>query len=269
MLNNFLVKFDLSVRLPVQPVAIALFIAHLFDCQYAASTIMTYVAAISFLHKLYGLPDPGTNFLVQRAILGVKKTKPQIDLRLPITLPILKKLTDALNVCVQTSYHIIMFRSMYLLAFASFLRVGEITVSNKNFKNVLQLHNLQRSTNSKGLNIIFHNFKHSAGRQVKIDIARKNDGYCPVESLEKYLSIRGSKPGFLYTWPSGNPVTRKQFTEVLKYTLTFCNLDPNLYKAHSFRIGAACHATALGYSDTQIREMGRWRSDAFKSYIRL
>ena len=41
------------------------------------------------------------------------------------------------------------------------------------------------------------------------------------------------------------------------------------YKGHSFRIGAASPAAECGYSETQIRLLGRWKSDAFKKYIRL
>ena len=31
---------------------------------------------------------------------------------------------------------------------------------------------------------------------------------------------------------------------------------------------AACHAADLGYTDSQIRALGRWKSDGFKLYIR-
>ena len=40
------------------------------------------------------------------------------------------------------------------------------------------------------------------------------------------------------------------------------------YKGHSFRIGGACHAAEKGYSYAQIRALGRWKSDAFKTYLR-
>ena len=40
------------------------------------------------------------------------------------------------------------------------------------------------------------------------------------------------------------------------------------YKGHSFRIGAATFAAECGFSDAQIRLMGRWQSDAFRKYIR-
>ena len=50
--------------------------------------------------------------------------------------------------------------------------------------------------------------------------------------------------------------------------LKFCGLDTSRYKGHSFRIGAASHAADKGFSDAQIRTLGRWKSDAFHLYIR-
>lgn len=41
------------------------------------------------------------------------------------------------------------------------------------------------------------------------------------------------------------------------------------YAGHSFRIGAANTAVAMGLEDTMIQAMGRWRSDVYLSYIRL
>ena len=51
--------------------------------------------------------------------------------------------------------------------------------------------------------------------------------------------------------------------EQLNRALRFCNLDPTLYKAHSFCIGAATLAAARGLSEVQIRQLGRWKSKAF------
>ena len=40
-------------------------------------------------------------------------------------------------------------------------------------------------------------------------------------------------------------------------------------KYHSFRIGGATNAMCKGISYESIKAMGRWQSDAAKSYIRI
>ena len=51
-------------------------------------------------------------------------------------------------------------------------------------------------------------------------------------------------------------------------TVSVCGLDSSRYKGHSFRIGAASLSAEKGLSDSQIRAMGRWNSNAFRKYIR-
>jgi hypothetical protein len=41
------------------------------------------------------------------------------------------------------------------------------------------------------------------------------------------------------------------------------------FTTHSFRTGAASMMAILGYSDSDIKAMGRWSSRAFETYIRL
>ena len=53
------------------------------------------------------------------------------------------------------------------------------------------------------------------------------------------------------------------------YPLQWAGLDPTKYKAHSFRIGAATTAADMGMSETHIQLMGRWKSTAFRRYIRI
>lgn len=91
---------------------------------------------------------------------------------------------------------------------------------------------------------------------------------CAVEALQRYLTLRGNRPGYLYCWQSGAAVSRAEFSTVLNSCLVFCGLDTSVYKSHSFRIGAARHAVSKGFSDAQIRVLVRWHSDGFNKYIR-
>ncbi len=268
MFVMFMKQFNFDSSLPVSPITMALFISHMHSNKYAASTIATYVSAVGYIHKLYNLQDPANSFLVRKAIVGARKESHLGDVRLPVTLPILHKLVGALQFCAGSAYREIMFTSMFLLAVAAFLRVGEITRSNQNDTNILQFQDVTCAGAAGDVRLTFRAYKHSKGKPHSLVIARAAS-HCPVEALERYIEQRGMQAGFLYIWPVGNPVTRDEFCKVLHNALAFCGLDPKVYKSHSFRIGAACWAASMGYSDTQIREMGRWKSDAFKRYIRL
>ena len=90
---------------------------------------------------------------------------------------------------------------------------------------------------------------------------------CPVQLLMDYLVLRGSRPGAIFISHLGNPVSRDAFATQLKRAFRHCGLDTSKYKSHSFRIGAASHAAQHGYSDAQIRALGRWKWNAFLKYL--
>ena len=59
-----------KVILPISAPHLALFIAYLFDRNYAASTVNTYISAISYSHKLFSLPDPTKVFFIVQMLKG-------------------------------------------------------------------------------------------------------------------------------------------------------------------------------------------------------
>ena len=137
---------------------------------------------------------------------------------------------------------------------------------------MLQLNQIVKLVDSSGsvtgLKLTFLDFKHSYNRpNVSITLKRRSD-ICPVQSLLDYFSRRGLSDGPLFRTYDGHAVSRKLFTDYLALIFRICGLDPTKYKGHSFRIGAATFAAECGFSDAQIRSMGRWKSDAFRKYIR-
>ena len=89
-----------------------------------------------------------------------------------------------------------------------------------------------------------------------------------MQSLLDYFAHRGSADGPLFQTRDGHAISRKMFADHLAIIFRTCGLDANRYKEHSFRIGAATFAAECGFSDAQIRLTGRWKSDAFRKYIR-
>ena len=135
--------------------------AHLHNKGLASSTISSYDSAVVvFSHKLHYLVDPSNSFFILKLLQGIKKKNPSFDSRLPITLPILKKLVDILPVSCSSYYYSVLYKAMLLLAFYVFLRIGEITQNDQNESrnHCLQLQDVKAI--SDGFIISFQSYKH-------------------------------------------------------------------------------------------------------------
>ena len=129
-----------------------------------------------------------------------------------------------------------------------------------------QLTFLKQSSRVTAVKIVITKFKHNTNnRPFVITIeSEPSETFCPVQTLLVY----GCHKGPLFTGAAGGAILTNNFNIELRRALNFCGLDCSRYKSHSFCIGAACHASEKGFSDSQIRALGRWRSDAFRTYIR-
>lgn len=104
----------------------------------------------------------------------------------------------------------------------------------------------------------------------KITIARSNSNLCAVTALQDYLlQTHGqstSQPLFKFT--DGRNLTCASLTNNLRALLNVCGLDSANFASHSFRIGAATNAGAVGLPDWLIKVLGRWKSNAYQTYIK-
>ena len=262
-----------SIALPVAPTTLSLFIAYLFDHEYASSTVATYVAAIGYYHRLAGIPDPSKTTYIVEMLKGYHKLSKKLDSRLPITLPILQRIIGSCHIICSSQYTRLLFTAMCTLAFFAFLRVGEMAVTHTHQSaRILQLSQITQLYNDgkvSSLKVTFHDFKHNYNQApFSITVTRK-PGVCPVLSMIRFLEVRGCDAGPLFVNSDGHPVSRCFLATLLGRCIKSCNLNADRYKGHSFRIGGATYAAQQGLSDAQIRLLGRWKSDAFKKYIRV
>lgn len=255
---------------PVIPDTLSLYIASLHNDNLAVGSVQTHLSAINLIHKAMGGADLFQHFWVSKTLLGFRKSSPVLpDKRLPITVDILNKLcqsAEALLSAAQAN----LFKTMFLLSFHGFLRVGEITdtTSASENKNLLLLSNLSVA-GDKTITVKFCKHKHSQNRTpFHLEIPPEEGKYTLYREMSTYLKQRGSLPGPLFV-SSGKSITRTQFTQILSRCLQRAGHDPAVYKSHSFRIGAATTAITKGHTHQQVQEMGRWRSSAYKRYIRI
>ena len=252
---------------------VALFISFLSLQGYAAATVCTYVAGISFHLRSSGLADVTKNFVVSRVLEGCRRRRSRVDTCCPITLPLLRKiLTCVTRVC--TSYDAVLFRACFTMAFFGFLRVGEFTGISRSATRVSLSANdvlIFGRSPRRELRIFIRSSKtDQLGRGCYIIIPEQaGNMLCPVVAAESYLAIRPQSGEAFFREFDGRQLTRRVFTEVLRKCLSFLNIPASRFASHSFRIGAATSAAMAGFDSTDIQKMGRWSTDTHKRYIRI
>ena len=101
------------------------FITHLFSANYATSTILSTVLAISYSHKIVGLADPADNVYITNFLVGVQRSSGKVDSRKPIDLHMLGQLAKAPKAVLPEKFTRLCIAAIFKLAF---LRICQITV---------------------------------------------------------------------------------------------------------------------------------------------
>jgi hypothetical protein len=211
-----------------------------------------------------------TKILLHIVSLPLRRAELDILTRLFL---ILRRLIAGVDATASTVCYVKLLKAMFLLAFYALLRVGEITTTGTTeaSRHLILRGNISitKSRRNTVLCITMNSYKHSKGAPITLRLSPQLDPLCPVSTLREFLQIRHSNSGPLLIFPDGQPVSRSFFVMHLNMALKWAKLDPRFYKTHSFRIGAATTAATLGMSDAQIQSMGRWKSQAYKKYIRI
>lgn len=91
---------------------------------------------------------------------------------------------------------------------------------------------------------------------------------CPYVALLEYLDICPWGHPILFVPKDSSPLTRFHFTAIFCKAVQAIGRPAEQFVAHSFCIGAAMLAAAAGWATMDIYGIGRWKSRAFKDYIR-
>jgi integrase len=263
--QNFRQLYDISQSWPAPLNDILFYIAYLSHTNHSPSTVVTYISGLSHFHKLHNFPDNTQVFVVKKLIEGLKRKRPsQPDVRVPISLDLLKRLITSLRSICTSTYEAALFSSAFSLAFFALLRIGEIAsdTNNRPGTHVICFLDFMFKVSDCGHEELHLTLKSSKTDQrlksVTLIIRRQVDKLiCPIESLKRYLSIRSNFPdGNLFIHFDGSNLTRYQFSYILQKSLNFCE-EKGLYKPHSFRIGGATEAKRLGFDDHTIMQCHR------------
>ncbi|XP_054854861.1 integrase/recombinase xerD homolog [Eublepharis macularius] len=256
---------------PTSQVVVLQYLVHLRGLGLSPRSMRRDLAAISFFSKAQGFPDPCSGFIVRRALTGWARLAPlPPDRRRPITLDILERVLHALPGLCWSPGEARLFRAAFMVAFYGAFRVSEIVAGSRSDTSGRALAASDLTCSPRLVTITLRRSKtdqRGRGSTVTLRAARRRV-LCPVRAVRAFLDCRPLGPGPLFIHEDGSPLSRYQFSSVLRACLLAAGLPPMQFGSHSFRIGAATVAAGLGLPPSVIQSIGRWRSSAFRSYIR-
>lgn len=256
---------------PVPLQEIMFYISYLFKSGRSYSTVSCYLAGLSYHNKMNNFEDNTQRFIVRKMIEGIKRSRSCKDTRLPITREILNSIISILPCICSSQFECRLFKSVFSLAFHGMFRVGELTVDSKGVvDHTITVDNT--SVNNGILEIYLATSKtdqFGSGTILQI-CPQENKNVCPVMAFLDYMKVRPLFAGPLFCHFDGRPLSKYQFSALLKKSLAILGLAGANFKSHSFRIGMATTMAMEGMSDENIKIFGRWKSNSsYLRYIRI
>ena len=270
----------ISNPFPVTEDTLCRFVAALAQDGLKHRTIKSYLSGIRFAQILQAMGNPFTDSMprLEYVLSGIKRSEAHAGTgskpRLPITMEMLS-LLKAQWLSDASSPDKIMLWAAACTGFFGFLHAGEFTVPSPNAYDPKIHLNLQdialdSYTAPSMIRLLIKQSKTDPLRQgVEIFLGATQSQVCPVEALIKYIGVRRPDPGPLFIFQSGAPLTRQALVSHLHEALGKVGIDHSRYNGHSFRIGAATTAAQRGLEDSLIQTLGRWKSSAYKLYIKI
>lgn len=239
--------------------SVELWLASLSKKGLSYPTIVTHLSALRHMAKKEGLSTNCESNKIHLMLKGLKNAHTP-NKKNPVTLSQLKRLTSAAS-ALDNRLERAQFRSLITLAFFGFLRPSEMFPSTG--AHQLKIRDVKVASNNKSCQIVFRSFKHSKGTcSIKIE-ETPEQALKPVTLLRHYLSLlkRNNQTEPLYA------LSLRDFRRTLD---TMCQQGKikTFLTPHCFRHGGATWASNQGWSETKIKAHGRWKSNAYSSYIR-
>lgn len=253
---------SIGVRLPKQLCenVLELYIAHLNLKGFAHSTIMSHVSAIRHFNICKNISATLDSPRISLALRGIKNNQPTQQNKTAVSISHLKRLLLTSRQTLQYPAGC-RFRAMICLAFFGFLRPSEFCITSAGHE--LKWGNLKLDKRARNVRLTLPTYKHKQTNDIDVvKIASTGHSYCPIKNINAYLAVYNGRRGT----PLFN-VTVAEFQSTLKSTCNSAHIKSSL-TPHCFRHGGATWASNQGWPDVRIRAHGRWKSSAYKRYVR-
>jgi hypothetical protein len=268
--EHFLSVMSFPVRYPAVVEQLLQYVAYLSCSEYSPGTVKTYLSGIGHHHKLLGTTDPTQSFLLRKVVEGMSRTGKRKDVRAPITYTVLQQLVAALPLVCFSIFESDLFRAAFLVTYFAMLRVSEVASEGADTSRALQCSDISFSPDYRDMYVVIRYSKtDQRGNSTTLHVqAMDNSGMCPVHAMRIYMQARQVSTGPLFRHFNGSPLTKYQFGALLQKSLCCAGINNGVFRSHSLRIGACTTAIRNGLDEATVKAMGRWKSNAYMSYIR-
>lgn len=237
------------------------YVTYLHNESLKTTTIRAHLSALAFYFQTKLDIDPTDSFSTKKLLKYYSKLDKNKATRLPITQGILDKLIDFVVTHYMDIYYKHAFCALYSTMYYLALRISEVSDYTSKYSHALQLRDIKFSKNF--LFITLRSHKHSS-TQAQYRVALEDSLYTYIK---KWIKTRGNTQGYLFSHPNNAPFSRAFILKNLNEDLEGIGLNSALYNTHSFRKGRATSMASQGYSTEQIKLIGRWKTNAYSSYI--
>lgn len=282
MFNTCADQLNLPTTYPVATDTILCFVAWLADKGTAAGTISGYLSGLRKIHSTKGIDAPNLRPDVVKDILqGLRhkeyfKMKKSIK-RMPITPEILDLFALELKSSSLNTTDRLMMWAIATIAFYGCFRMGELLCSKSStYDSLTDLCRkdikIVKQGSTSCLAITLKHAKSFKGATELIHVWGTGGRHCPVRAYKKYKAktshLSPRLPAF--TDLDSKPMTKSRFAKIMRGLLALSLGDiAKKFSCHSFRAGIPSLLANRGFSDDEIKTVGRWSSRAWKCYSKL
>lgn len=248
------------------PEAIAAYLAALARDGKSVSSINVALSAVQRACRAHGWVIDRKHRAIADTLRGIaRRTAKAVDRAEALDLPTLKRLVTPL---AGNDLRSLRDKALVLLGFFGALRRSEIVSLELDGRSTFTI-------TDRGVLLKLSATKASLKTE-EVAIPRRNDDFCPVAALERYLATSGitSGPVFRAISKSGRILDRgldaTSVRHILAQRLVAAGVEPSKFSPHSLRAGFITAAEKANVPEHLIQRTSRHRSvEVLRSYIRV
>lgn len=277
-----------TMDLPLSEESLLEFVGWLLEVRKVkAGTVNSYLSGLRQLHILKGMDPPQIRSHLMKFVLKGRKNKDNIEerktglgKRLPMTMTMMRLLKESIRLWdVPISQKLLMW-SVATMAFHGAFRIHELLCQiesefDPDFALLTGDVKILPSRDDKMTRILEVKLKspkeNRSGKAVIIEIYETKGTLCPVKAFERWAAKVVHTTGLpLFRGDTGTPLTGAKLNRWLHGRLEgYVDFKKGTFTSHSFRIGLATTMATMGFNKDDIKEAGRWSSNAYKVYMKL